>query len=450
VTRLFIVAVICRLLFVVWLNFAPAEYRPSFAVVTPDSKGYLQLAFNLMQGEGYHFGGDHMEPTRIPPLFSFWLALVGHLSLHPAAVGLVNALLGGVTTVLLYRLGLLTIGRRAAIIGATLYAVLPHVLLTSTRVLKEPLSVLLLVAFTLTWTKALGAAQQLSRQEVQWSALTGLLLGLSILSRYLHLGLLCMVLAVYLVLFIAGARLRVSRAAIAVSALLIVLSAVFTIAPWLHRNYMVTGEVVISTHGPMRYLYNSNSALARPETWGYYEAKTARGAEWDEKARALAQKLGSDVPEEDPDHLLHPAIVNEDDSPTQRERKFAKAAIISTTSDPAHVLSLIKGKLINTWRPVWKGSSKLTWLAIGIPHILLMVLSLLGAGFTLWRWKSDPQPERLVPLTLVLFYLLAHAVFYGMIRSRLYPIPFLCLLAAVCIDRQMSRGTNSTDQNAPS
>ena len=344
-TRLFIVAVVFRLVFVAWLNFAPAEYRPGFAVVTPDSKGYLTLASHLIQGEGYHFGGDHQEPTRIPPLFSFWLAIWGHLSLHPAAVGAVNALLGGLTTVLLYKLGLLTNNHRVALVGASLYAVYPHVLLTSTRVLKEPLSVLLLVAFSLSWTKVLEAGHEFGR-KTRWSLLAGALLGLSVLSRYLHLGLLCMVLAVHLVLLVGGSRFRVSRGSLAVSTLVITLVTVLTVAPWIYRNYRVTGEMVLSTHGPMRYLYNSNSALATPETWGYYEAKTETGEKWDEKARDLAEKLGSVVPDNDPDHLLHPAIISEKDALHTQEQKFAKATAISTSSDPGHVLSLVKGKLI--------------------------------------------------------------------------------------------------------
>ena len=435
--RLLVLAIIARVLFVAWLNLAPAEYRPGFAVVTPDSKGYLQLAIGVMNGKGYQFGGDHLGPTRIPPLFPYLLSVVGRLSLHPVAVGILNSLLGALTTVLLYRLALRVFpgNPRIAVVSAGIYAVYPHVLLASTRILKEPFSIFLLVAFALAWAHTLANSSRISSELMVCSCLTGFLLGLSILSRYLHLGLLCMLLATHALLFIAGSRLKVSRKAVTLSAALAALVALLTISPWLYRNYVLTGELVLSTHGPMRYLYNSNSPLARPETWGYYEAKTVGGEEWDRRARELALEFNSEVPDRDPDKLLHPAILGEGDSFSEQERKFARAAALGTTTHPGHILSLMWGKLVNTWRPVWQGSSKLTWLAIGLPHIALMILALPGLGLLAAKIRQERRAELLVPMMTAIFYFLAHAVFYGMIRSRLYAIPFLCLLAALSLER---------------
>jgi uncharacterized membrane protein AbrB (regulator of aidB expression) len=100
--------------------------------------------------------------------------------------------------------------------------------------------------------------------------------------------------------------------------------------------------------------------------------------------------------------------------------------------------------MINTWRPVWEGSSRLTWLAIGIPHILLMIGVVTGCVFTVGLFWRFPSPQLLVPLSVVLYFVAAHAVFYGMIRSRLYFLPFLCLLAGLAV-----RGRPPHEKAAP-
>lgn len=398
-----------------WLNYAPSAESLSVPRFANDSVKYDALARSLASGQGYQVRGDHVTISGIAPLFPLLLAGLYLLSGGSIPIvllaGFVNALLGALTALCLYRLVRLCFmpdrnrpegegerdAGRVALMAATIFAVYPFEIFNTAFVLKESLSIFLTVGFALAWVCMLRAGMA---TRLRWAAAAGLACGLSALSRFPHTGLMIMFVVVNLWLGWRHKMFLVRETALALFIFALVLT------PWLVRNYYVLGQVTLTFHGPSRYLYNANSDLAEPELNGYYEA---RGPARAEHNRAIDATTGRDVYASEGIYLRH-----------------ALAAFISR---PGHVLRLMGGKLVNMWRPVWAGSSARTWLALGVPYLLMMALAL--PGLALARKRIPHGGFAIVVLyALILFYVLGHTIFYSMIRERQYIEPFLIAFAA--------------------
>ena len=431
VITVFTVALLLRVIVVLWLNYAPPAYRPVMPIFAADALLYDALAKNILVGQGYEMDGDYREYTRVPPLFSAYLA--GLYALWGPSVvgtGLVNSLLAAFTAVLLFyivRDGLTRRERaptvvdaddaarnpmveKIAYVTALMFAAYPLEIFNTPYVLKENFSIFLTVAFVWAWGRLVATALEPGARPLPrvagWSLLAGLALGLSVLSRYTHLGL-----AVPFVLVNGWMawRYRPSAARLGLGTGVALLAFSLTLAPWLARNYRLFGTPVLSSQGPARSLYTSNSSESLPETSGYFEG---HGTAAQHENRVLAQTHN--------DLLL-------------QERTYAKDAARSAFSRPAHLASLLAAKLICMWRPVWAGSSLRTWLVLGVPYLLMMALAALGLTLQ-WGRAGAASPLRAPAMTLVvamiLYYFLGHLVFYGMIRERQYVEPYLMVFAA--------------------
>lgn len=421
---IFCVAFVLRALFVVWLNYAPSAQGLSVRGYANDSFVYDALARSLASGQGYQVDGDYYWPSSYPPLFPLFLAglhlLSGGRPPSILLIGLVNALFSALTALLLYSLVQLSFtpqakegldkgsARAVAFVAAMIFAVYPFSIFNTAFVLKESFAVFLTVGFALVWIRMLCAED---KKSLWWAAFAGAMCGLCVLSRFPHLGLI--VLFVVVNLWLSGRRgrwlLRETVLALAVFALVL--------APWLVRNYYVLGHLALSSHGPSRYLYNANSELAEPESNGYYEAHGSGRAEHNRAVEAATK-----------------------DDLYAKESTYLRHAIRAFVRSPGHVALLVGAKLVSMWRPVWAGSSLRTWLVLGVPYLLMMALALPG----LWLARRRITRARLyiiVPYAFIIFYLLGHALFYGMIRERQYVEPFLIMFAgySLCLMPTVAR-----------
>ncbi|HEY6187722.1 MAG TPA: hypothetical protein VIW80_08590 [Pyrinomonadaceae bacterium] len=421
---IFVGALLLRVLFVLWLNYAAGAQGLSVPRFANDSVKYDALARSLASGEGYQVRGDHVTVSGIAPLFPLLLAglhlLSGGKIPIVLLVGFVNALLGALTALCLYhlvRLCFMPGGKlraregerdagRVALLAAALFSVYPFEIFNTAFVLKESLSIFLTVGFALVWVCMLRAGAE---TRLRWAALAGAACGLSALSRFPHTGLMLMFVVVNLWLGWRRERSLVRETALALFIFALVLT------PWLVRNYYVLGQVTLTFHGPSRYLYNANSDLAEPELNGYYEA---RGEARAEHNKAIDASTKRDVYASESVYLRH--------------------ALAAFSSHPGHVLRLMGGKLVNMWRPVWAGSSLRTWMVLGVPYLLMMALAL--PGLALARKHPPPDsPAVIVLYALILFYVMGHTIFYSMIRERQYIEPFLIAFAGYTLSLLLKR-----------
>ncbi len=212
-------------------------------LVAPDTRGsYQPLAEHLLQGQGYQVDGDYLDATRVAPLFPVYLASVYGLfgmDVPTWWLGVLNALFRAATTVLVYLISKRYFGAMVGVMAALLHACDPWEMFWVAFVLKESLAVFW---FTLAiW----WAVRMFDNPSWQRGALAGVALGLASLTRYASLGYYPWVLGLIgwrtCRRFLAPS-LGLRLAAVVTAGLLVVL------APWVVRNYGVSGEPLISSH----------------------------------------------------------------------------------------------------------------------------------------------------------------------------------------------------------
>ena len=134
---------------------------------------YWELADSLARGHGFVLDGEPV--TFIEPLYPAFLAVLKWLTADsPVAIGLLQAAIGAVGGVLLWRCTERLAGARAAFAAALLYACYPYYVRQSGAWIEVCLAT----------TLAIGAAWQYVRIEnIKGAAFCGLWLGLLILTR---------------------------------------------------------------------------------------------------------------------------------------------------------------------------------------------------------------------------------------------------------------------------
>jgi hypothetical protein len=358
---------------------------------------YRPMALGLLGGDGYRLAGDARDATRIPPLTPMFLAVLYlFLGTDPPglALGVVGAVLRAATTTLVYLLGRRLLGHEAAVVAALLHAVDPWEAVWAAVLLKDSLALLLFVAATLTlqaaldrpsWKRALGA---------------GGMLGMACLARYAALGFVAVALLACL-LWVCRGRLE-PRAGARVAAGLGA-GLLLALGPWLAHNRIVLGEIAISTHFAGRSFYVGNAPGAEATGSGY-------------AGDAL------------PDPALIRAVARSGGTVREGEWRLFQGALRPLGERPGRVIDLLRAKLVNMWRPTYRGASSRNLVLLGVPYVAFMALALAGLALCLPR-----RVGLVVPYGAVAYHLAAALVFYSEIRQRQFLMPFLALFAGCCL-----------------
>lgn len=279
-TRLLLILALALLVRVCAIGVAQQRH---IGPVIGDAITYQSLATHLAAGDGYLNQGRYDNPH--PPLYPFLLSLVyrvtGPNPLVGVALQVVFDLLG--TLALAWVTLLLTRSIASAELAALLYALWPGAFLLNVMLYTEPLFTMLLVL-------AVGTGILMeNRGSVMWGIATGLLLGLTALTRQTTLYFLIPYLAIaHLVR--RGRPPGILKARIA-AALVFVLALV----PWSAREQRVNGRVTwiqdysghnlwIGNHVPF-----SGRPLDRPVLNGVYRDLGPAAVDDQVVNRALAQ-----------------------------------------------------------------------------------------------------------------------------------------------------------------
>jgi 4-amino-4-deoxy-L-arabinose transferase-like glycosyltransferase len=365
------------------------------AEITPydDPWFFLRTAQNLTDGGGYH--EVNLLAYR-PPLYSYFIAGVFSLfGRNVDAVRLVQALLAGVMCAAIFLIGSKFISLRVGTLASFFCAVYPLMIHYSVQVWAEQLFTYLIVLATLTFLLSL------EKPSFLWRGLTGILLGLSSLTREAGLP----VLFGFLLWFIITERnLWISLKRWWIIALLTLM----VIAPWTIRNYRTFGAFVpISTNGGINFYMGNN-----PEATGTFRWVVPPGARWNEASpRGLYEIQAS-----------------------QLGYRYGWQFI---REHPGKFVELIAKRFYYLLRPpVWTidiGESlaettlKLVWLVMYIP---LFILALIIGPFFI-----RPFPKVLLLFFILLFMLaLPYLVTFSATRFSVPLAPFMALIAAVVVD----------------
>lgn len=233
--------------------------RLAFAVALPrdphgpraDALGYDLTAWGLLTTRTYSYGGErcYVMPV-VPLLLAGTYALFGRTQ-TPFLV--LQALLGTAACLIVYLLGRRIWGSSTALAALAAVALHPALAFVCSYIGTEA-TLLFLVCL------AAAAAERCIRlQELPSAFLAGLVFGVGILTKAVMLPL-----AAISALFIAAvSRPPLVRAAALIAVFVVGCSA--PVAPWLVRNYNVTGRAVLSSQtGVVLFAANSLALRSRP------------------------------------------------------------------------------------------------------------------------------------------------------------------------------------------
>ncbi len=383
----FALALALRLAAVILMNLVYSRF-----IFAADSTVYDALARSLLAGSGYQVP-DRAHIESIAPLFPVYLAgiyLVAGASV--LAVGLANALIGSLTAVAVLLMGRKCLSPRSGLYGGLIMAAYPIQIFNTAYVLKDTLAIGLFA-----WT-VYALLRAVAGGGWRWSLVSGILLALDTLTRYLMRGYLALALAV-LAWYAWRNRWRWRRLALLSGTMLAGVALV--LSPWVARATALGHSSQVTFEGIASSFYAGNGPGLQGETWGYYEAK------------------GLDVS----DPLLNQPV---DPPRRQVERRYWQLAWQFISNRPLAFVGGLGAKIVNMWRPTWANSSPANVVVFGGSYVVMMALAVAGmwAGRRQGRWQA-------VLYSGALFIFLVHLVYYGMVRYRQFAEPFLITFAGL-------------------
>jgi 4-amino-4-deoxy-L-arabinose transferase-like glycosyltransferase len=394
--RVFLLALALRLVYAFLESIPPAV----------DARAYDRIAHNLLRGCGFRLNCDTpipldtaiLRPTILYPFFlTTTYSIFGD---HLWAVWTVQALLGAATCVFLGLLGRKAfddgVGRLGALLAAVAFdlIIFPGMLLTETLYLfLATLSLLLLF-------------QAASRGSEKRSFLSGVCVGLTILTRPVALG--------FLFLFIVWrGRMQLLRVVVPV-----LLGTTLVVAPWSVRNLLVYDEILLLSAGGGLNLWVGNhpgspgEPLHPPEVEQYIQDKTL-------------QKI-------------------------QVDREGYRRGVTFIRQSPVEFLKLVGKRFLRTWSLI--RTNGFYFHMRGLDQMISVLLSATTTGFLLafglLGFVLAPRRGNLYREGLILYGLTAMVpliLFYVTARHRLPVYPTLIIYAAAGLDRFWQALRNPAD-----
>lgn len=374
---------------------------PWFANLSVDPEYYERWAAEIAGGRWLGTGVFYMDP-----LYPYVLAVL-HRTLGPSLLlpRLLNVGLAGLTSLLVARLGRALGGRATAVLAAFLFAFYEPDVFHTGEIDKTSLSVFLVAA----------SLAVLLRRDVASRLGAGALLGLAALTRA---NLLAFVPAVAVLDLVDGPAGESRRRRVAAAAALVA-GVVLVLAPVAARNYVVSGEHVLTTAQAGQNFYIGNC----PENpqGGYGTLPFVRGTPpyeqidfHAEAERRTGRALG----------------------PTETSRFWFGEALRHIRAEPASALVVTGRKLALFWNDFEIPDTtdqylleRYSWvLRLPLPGFgVVMPLGLLGLALSLGR----PAGRRLALFTVV--YCVTTAAFFIMARYRIQVVVALVPGAAFAV-----------------
>lgn len=385
---------------------------------------YREIAGHIVSGEG--FATDRGLTVYRPPLYPVLLAGILKVTSDPRAIGLVQAVLGVITTGLTIRIGYRLGLRHAALLAGLLVALDPLLLQATTQVMTESLAALL----------AAWMLFVLMRSQDRWGAgeafFDGLPIGLAILCRPTF--------AAFFVCWLFGAAvIALRRAQRAFDpgtwrgnlfvVFCVVLGVAVAIAPWGWRNGITFGRYeVLTTHGGYTLLLGHNPV--------YYEEVVRKpwGTAWGQSLLDWQSSLETKLARENPPLDLRPGRPVDEFA---RDRWMRRKAIETIRDDPAMAVRSGVTLLGRFWNVLPLGGDSLPsggrW---GIA--VFYIVSLLAAVIGLLRVNRAEWPQWFPAAAMILSFTLVHSVYWADMRMRAPLVPALALLAARAVSGRSS------------
>ncbi len=374
---------------------------------------YSDIAENLTRGHGFV-----AEPGGEPiiwraPLYPAFLAVIYALfgEHNETGVFLAQSALDSLTAVLIFYMGTRLFGETVGLVSAVTFALHPLSAYYSLRFLSEPLFTLAFTSVIASWMAAVT-----SRRLMAYVAV-GAFIAAASLVKPVALGLwpLLVARAVY--------QLRDEPVRALSAATALTMACLIVVAPWMLRNYRVTGEwVAVATGGGYALWLGNQMVSEGKEDWEVDEmtrahlvdrrsAVLARPAQAD-RVLVLASTRPSIRSATQPVHITVP-----------EDRAFLKAAWQEIVSHPFDTALLTIRKLFRFWFKIFLPANRWAQFYIILFQALFLGVTVLGV------LEAKRQGIIVVALILpVIFLTVAHALTFSTIRYSIPTIPFVTVL----------------------
>jgi len=370
------------------------------------SDGYEHVAATLTAGYGYRFAPELGETMLLPPAYPLFLAglflLTGGESLLAAT--LAQCVLDTASCLFLYLLAARHGGHRLGFWAALLYALYPGAWIGCARYLTEPLFVFLILGFLLFFTRFIAHG----RTRALLSA-----------AAFLAVATLCKSVAGALPLFVLaaasvmpawrGIRLR-AVGGVAVC----LLATALAIAPWIYRNYRLTGAWVYPTTLTGQALYTAHVYVAHPSQ-RIRDSVNQSAAEM----RQIAVEHGIRLDPRD----AYPRWFYDPKDEVKLDRLLQGIARQRIDGDRGGYVRHVAGNLWRFWWGAPTPKSMVASVAANTPLMILGGIGLFMAGA--WRY-----PDLTLCAVVGLYLFLAHVAVLAVVRYSLTVMPIVCLFGA--------------------
>ena len=418
--------------------------QSNLSILNGDERDYVRRAENLLAGEGFTGGGRNDRMWRTPAYPVFLASVFLPRGRQLAVVRLLHAMLGGLVCVLIYAIARRVFDPTVAALSALYFAFFPPHAYMAGQILSENLLLPIVLLATLEFLR------MMEQPSFQSAALCGSLAGLAALTKPEAGGIAAAMLAVLwlgkrekevsVALLerestkdpikrgirgnggIRGEGLRVFRHFRVFRVLLVVLKerrpnkflmsvalafcAALVVAPWLARNYRLSGRVVISSVGGEAFWGGNNRhVLDDPKYRGYWMA-----------------------PSEMPEQLK---LVLAAPSELEQDRVRWRLGLEFLDSHHADIPRLVCYKFTRFHSVMAQDRTERLALILSFGWLLPFIAA--GVLIHAWRFVRRRQAASIL-IAIIFYYNLLAIVFWGANRMRLVIDPLLIIfgLWAAC------------------
>lgn len=388
-----IIAVVLRLAFVLGYEQVP-PFRG-------DDAGYDSVGWNLANGKGLVIKDEPL--IAFGPVYPVFLGTLYFLFGHSLmAVRAIQAILGTLTVLLVFRISAIAFGGRIASVSALLAAIHPALIIYTGMLLSETLFAFFLILSV--WVMAMAIKDSLPSL---WF-LGGILLGLTILLREETI--------LMVPLFIGSGVWYKGRPSWARHLLIFFVALLLTICPWTVRNYAVFKETIMVSANTGKALWISSV--------GWKEFRD------EEPYTSLVKGLNE----------------------LERNHALLREGIKNVRRDPAHYFSLCFKRVVPFWLgshttylsgftgsfqayyargALWKVFVKGTLLFINLGLLGFAVLGIWVSFFE----KKDQRYLRLLCLQPVVAIAAVHFFLFATSRYQVPILPFILMFSAAGLEK---------------
>lgn len=351
---------------------------------------YKHLAENIIYGEKYGLGADMVYP----PLFPLFIALNMVLfDSHILSIKTIQIIFDLIICVLIYLIGIRLWNRKVGLIAMSLWGVYPIAMWQTNLVATETLFTLLILLFLL------SLIISYEKQSIKYAALSGVFLGLGMLTRPLLTYFPIIIPIIYWRKF---SKLK----KVAHFYFILLLGFFFTLSPWAFLNYVNYGEVKIGTifsdgQGPGRLFYEGSD-----EDFVFAKGDTR-------------YKIS--------DHKRDSLFLKYQNSGLLKNEIMINAAKKKIISNPILYLKIVIFKIWKLLTFTITGTYDFYIKIINVPFVFLALFGI----FSFYRRIDD-----FLPLIFILLYIISvYALLISMFRYFVPVFPLVMLFSAAGIDR---------------